>query len=261
MVRFNHEECGDTRQRLYVRRTLKGWLYHCHNCAPHMSGFQKNSTVMTPSETVNVLKEMRKQSTGMLQLVSNDLPDDFTTDIPDTFRLWLDKYQITDDEVEFYGFGYSPRRDRLVMPVYNHAGLIGWQGRGSNPKYLTCIGDGQSNLWFDTRYGSDTTKDYLDKSAVVLVEDIISAIKVGRYRRSIALLGSYVREDLIIWMQKVSKLRKGDMTWYIWLDPDKRKESYKIAKRLRDLGMDCEVITTDGDPKDELDETLLQAFS
>jgi hypothetical protein len=248
-VRYNHEECGDKKQRLYVMRTRNGWVFHCHNCAPHMSGFMRDFNVMTPAQTLRAINEpipiRPEKKSGIASL-----PDDFTPDLPTSATLWLYKYGILEAERAFYGFGYSPRHHRLVMPIHSRNGLIGWQGRAlddQKPKYMTFVGDGK--LWFDTRHGEKTHREYDRKDTICLVEDIVSAVKVGRIARAIALLGSYVREDLVTWMKQVQKLRP-ELHWCLWLDPDKHVEMHKIAARLRALGLNVSTISTSCDPKD-----------
>jgi hypothetical protein len=258
-ARFNHEECGDTKQRLYVRRTRSGWLYHCHNCAPKFSGFMRHTGVMTPEETIKI-------ATNVIDITNKvaskkTLPKDFVPDIPLAGWQWLQKYEITPKETEFYGIGYSPGYNRLVLPVYNLSGLVGWQGRALKavekgyPKYMTFANGEQPRLWFDSRHGVKFRREYLETNKIVFVEDIISAIKVGRQVRTVALLGSYVRPELIQWMQAVQKLQ-GRMRFFLWLDPDKRVESHQIVGKLKSLGINISVIATDRDPKEESSATI-----
>jgi hypothetical protein len=211
-----------------------------------------NQTIKKLSEVVDVAKKIAGQK---------GLPADFSPDIPTEGWMWLRKYGILDKEVSFYGIGYSNQYSRLVLPVYNLAGLVAWQGRALGkidkkyPKYMTMTNGAQSRLWFDSRHGIKQHREYLETNKIVLVEDIISAIKLGRQFRTIALLGSYVREELIDWMLAVNKANV-NMTFYIWLDPDKMVESYKIAGRLRSLGLRVITITTSQDPKDEDGSTI-----
>jgi hypothetical protein len=88
-----------------------------------------------------------------------------------------------------------------------------------------------------------------------LVEDIVSAIKVSRHARAIALLGSYVREELVLWLQQVKKVRP-NVKILLWLDPDKYSESHRISARLRGLGLPVVTVATDQDPKEESDATI-----
>ena len=47
------------------------------------------------------------------------LPKDFSKDIPSKAKHWLEKYNITDDEIDRFNFGWSESYQRLILPVYN----------------------------------------------------------------------------------------------------------------------------------------------
>lgn len=249
-ARYNHDECGDTKERLYVRRTRQGYLFHCHNCAPKFSGFHRASDLPSPSETLRLVQEQSKQEPK--PVTEKGLPSDMISELPQSAWLWLDKYDITNEEKEFYGFGYTPRYNRLAMPITSRDGLVGWQGRAlgdTKPKYMTFINGTPKRFWFDSRHGIKSHRDWKSSRKIILVEDIISAIKVGREVRAIALLGSYVREELVVWMKEVQKALP-DKQFSLWLDPDKYAESLRIVQRLRSMGINISVISTQTDPKD-----------
>ena len=75
----------------------------------------------------------------------------------------------------------------------------------------------------------------------MIVEDILSAIKVGRVSNSISLLGAYIQDSLALSLR--------GYTIYIWLDSNKYTESLKYLRRFRSFGIDCRIIHTDKDPK------------
>lgn len=232
-VAFDHEECGDSRTRLYVKRTSKGHLYHCHNCG--FRGFQRGG-LLTPSETVRVLKQEPQLETTIVKDVR--LPNDFTTEIPPEGLAWLYKYGITDEEIRAYGLGYSPSLQRLILPVYSEGDLVYWQGRSLNkdqkPKYIN-VKQGGRDVYFSRNTESDWG---------CLVEDILSAIKVGRVTSSIGLLGSYIPSILSRNLLEFDRV-------YIWLDEDKWKDSVKYARKLSVLlGKRVTPIRTELDPKE-----------
>lgn len=74
--RFNHDECGDTKQRLYVKKVPRGTVFWCHNCS--LSGYEKDSD-SSPSETSNYIKylnEKQNQETISTNIIK--LPSDFS---------------------------------------------------------------------------------------------------------------------------------------------------------------------------------------
>ena len=117
-----------------------------------------------------------------------------------------------------------------------------WQGRSFKPIGPKYLSHGLKPL---TTYGKSDT-------IVVLVEDILSAIKVSRLENtsSIPLMGSSVSSDFekqIVGMNK-------DI--YIWLDRDKAKQAVRIKNRFKGLGCNAKVIITDKDPKDYLTQEI-----
>ena len=237
-MRYNHDECGDTRSRLYVKRTQKGFIYHCHNCGH--SGFSSTDGCLTPSETLRCLTE--PQQYQEVEATKLYLPDDFTTDIPDRGKVWLLKYGITMDEARHYKMGSYQSGNRLFLGVFDsNNNLVYFQGRylGTvdkyNPKYLNVKAKGARDVYF--RSGSGRI--------LCVVEDILSAIKVGRHVSGLALLGSYIPLSLI------NILNEGYDKVYIWLDPDKQKEAVKYSKLFGSM-IDCPVIPIllDKDPKE-----------
>lgn len=234
-VRFDHEECNDQRQRLYVKRTQAGYLYHCFNC--NMHGFQRNNGSMAPVQTLRAiekLKEYREVKSTKLYI-----PDDFTTDIPDTGRVWLYTYGITEEEIVRYKFGSYNSGSRLFLPVFDGPDLVYYQGRlltGKGPKYLNVKAAGAKNVFF---------KSYQTNCNILCItEDILSAIKVGRHVQGLALLGSYMPLSL-------TQIIKGYRRVYLWLDPDKRKEAAKYAQQFSSLtGIPITPLFTDKDPKE-----------
>jgi hypothetical protein len=89
----------------------------------------------------------------------------------------------------------------------------------------------------------------------VIVEDILSAVKTGRYMDSLALLGSYLPPTLQTIIDKYNKV-------FIWLDEDKYKTSINAMKKLTQLtGKPIIPIRTKLDPKEcdtDVIERMLQ---
>lgn len=253
MRRYNHEECGDGKERLYVTRTETGWIFHCHNCAPVMSGRYISTKGDTPPSQTAKLIEATSQP--RLQIMSDEekvkLPEDFTLQIPREGASWLMSYGITEDEKKRYGIGFSPSLNRLILPVYREGvGLVFWQGRylgkanKKKPKYLSVMAKGQDKL-FEIKNGN---------ARVVVVEDILSAIKVGRHTSAIALLGSYLPTTIYKRLSDYNKVG-------LWLDYDKYKDAVAYAKRLREFGHSVINIHTPLDPKEQTDQAIISLTS
>lgn len=92
---------------------------------------------------------------------------------------------------------------------------------------------------------------------LIIVEDVISAIKLGRVVTSTPLLGATMPQE---WKLQLSG---GFKKYFIWLDKDKQKESVRMAMRCSQVWGNCGVISTELDPKcynnRELQQILMDA--
>ncbi len=89
---------------------------------------------------------------------------------------------------------------------------------------------------------------------MVLVEDILSCIRVSKVVDCIALLYAYVPDKLVF------ELAKDYETIWLWLDPNKKKHMMDRVKRYRSFGMNVKMVRSSGDPKyyseDEIERKL-----
>jgi hypothetical protein len=257
LVRYNHcPFCGHDvgRAGFIVTRKPRGYIMWCHRC--HAKRYVGTSSVPSKQECLRIGGEAKNRILSNHQLrkcanppteitVSVQLPADCVPVIPTEAIQWLSKYRITPAEIVQYGFQYSHYRQRLILPVYDSTSgdLIYWQGRyfgtdATAPKYHN-IKSKRTKVWFDT--GGDF------ENVTILCEDILSAIAIHRSNgyRAIALLGCFVSDELITLLQSEGR------QVIVWLDPDKRCEAVKYAKRLCVLGVPSRaVITATKDPKE-----------
>lgn len=175
-------------------------------------------------------------------------PEDTQVGIGQEGWTWLKKYGIM--EAETKNFRWSDSKKWLIMPIYSVANkevLIGWQARNFNkdrpkPKYIT-----------HGRIGHLYHPIGPEKDMIILVEDYLSAIKVGRFYTTQPLWGSNISLELLTVLQKRFK-RLG-----IWLDMDKASESLKTHSRASQLGFDkIYSIITEKDPKEYNDEEIIK---
>lgn len=164
---------------------------------------------------------------------------DKISDLPRNAMKWLLSYGITQDEIEEYGFKWSPKKQMLVLLDT----VRYWQGRIFDPnnpiKYLSS--------------GMKPIQEYGTGDSAVLTEDILSAVKVARLRQQycgIPLLGStlsYEAEQYLVDKYK---------TVYIWLDRDKALNALRIKRKLQQRGLNARVVVTDLDPKEYSKEEI-----
>lgn len=172
--------------------------------------------------------------TTTLNLTS--LYDGITLDrkLPKHAKKWLLGYGLHDDEIDKFSYDYNKHILMLVsLPNY-------WQGRcfapDSKTKYLS---KGEKPF---IQYGHSFT--------AVLVEDVISAIKVGRSYAAIPMLGSMALKRMETPLKRFHNV-------ILWGDYDKAKENVIQARKLQErLGIPVIVKITEYDPKEYTDQEI-----
>lgn len=204
---------------------------HCFSC-----GFHQYPN-MTIESLKSSLKSNEKKSKFHYEI---SLPADFDYHIPSEAMAWLYKYNLTRLEIHRNKIGWTETFQSLVFPVFGVSQeLLLFQARyfGPNdkvPKWKT-FGSVKDLIHLPEKHNDDV---------LVLVEDIISAIKVSRVKNCMPLFGSHLPLETV---RRVSKLFR---TGRIWLDSDKRPEALKMALACSEYGMPTTVIFTDKDPKE-----------
>lgn len=235
-VRYRHPGCSEGKDKaLGIARTTQGWVWKCHRCGE--SG-GKNIKNLSPKDALRWIKSLKEKPIARVREVY--LPEDFTTKIPTKGIAWLYEKGIMDEDIELYHFGYSRYYGRLIMPVYDKGNLIYWQGRllkepdRDHPKYMSVFSD-RKDVYFKV-FGTWSDN-------VVLVEDILSAVKVGKISDCYALLSTNVDDALIF------QLAKEYTKVQIWLDSNMAAKVTKYVSRYRSFGLKVEAIHTQEDPK------------
>jgi DNA primase len=224
---------------LVVTRMETGWKWYCHRCGE--KGI-KHAKGLSPSEWLkfNKAKEVREHN-----VVSKvKLPHGMTTDIPATGLAWLYKYNLNDADISYYNIQYSTTLNRVVLPVYDsNMELVYYQARNlgeitaRSPKYMNVKARGRKDIYFDVGDIENPTDD------CVIVEDILSAIRVGKHLDTVALLNAYIPDELLL--RQLITYEK----IILWLDPDKWDRMSRKVKRFRSFNYDVIMIRANQDPK------------
>tara|TARA_R110000868_G_scaffold346893_1_gene607987 strand:+ start:776 stop:1447 length:672 start_codon:yes stop_codon:yes gene_type:complete len=157
---------------------------------------------------------------------------DTVREIPRKAMQWLLSYGISQEEINEYGIKWSPKQDLLVLVDR----VDYWQGR--------CFG--VTNIKYRS-HGNKPLTIYGQGDILILVEDVLSAIKIARLRGEFCaspLLGSslsYAAEKQLIKTYK--KI-------YVWLDRDKAVNAIRIKNKLKGKGITSKAIVTPLDPKE-----------
>ena len=151
--------------------------------------------------------------------------------------IYLKKYGLTDKEIQENYFW-----DETGFLVFNAKEFQNARNfKDSFPKYISkgTIRGNEKIFLKETDY-------------VIIVEDSVSAIKVGRVCSSVAIHNSVIPLELLIRLSKqFSKL-------VIWLDPDKQKEMLHEANKAKIYFEQVNVIWTDKDPKEFTTKEITQ---
>jgi len=183
------------------------------------------------------------------------MPTDATTDQtqwPPQARVFIRQAGLTDKEVEKYEITYSEHLGRVVIPVGvsrsgGNVSVDSFQTRNvlpgdSGPKYLS--------------YTNWPTSFYINqgKDTLCITEDVLSAIRVGRFLPALALLGVKLQPHHI----KLIK-HEGYKKFLIFLDDDNyqvKVAQLRIKHQLEVFGQ-ADIIHTGGiDPKEMTDADL-----
>ena len=233
--------CGSG-EKLSVNHSPKSYWANCYRCGWTDQEDKGKQTL----EELKKLRELNEAAETME--LTLDLPEDFTNELPLHARLWLFKAGITEARYRSFNIGYSKSLDRVILPIFDTSGdLIWYQCRalqkGQKPKYLQPKRD-RSTVMFSVLGGRG------DMESAIVVEDILSAIRVGKHQDTYSLLGTKITTD-----QANQLSRYGTVT--TWFDPDTAgiQGASKIRRTLN-LLTNTNNITSDKDPKELSDKEI-----
>ena len=156
----------------------------------------------------------------------------FTKHIPKKAMKWLLQNRINLKEIEEYNILWCQDNETLILVHTDEY----WQGRHFGNYGIKYLSKGKKPL---TIYG--------DSDIIILVEDVLSAIKIARLSPeycAMPLLGSSLSTE------HEETLRNKFNTIHVWLDRDKAKQGIKISRNLKQKGITSRTIITDLDPKE-----------
>jgi hypothetical protein len=232
--RVNCWKCGGKKTASITNRG-KHYALNCFKCGdPEVA----SPPPMTPQE-----RHALAQATAAFIAAEPTLPDDFTTEIPIKGLLWLSKGGLHVDDIKNYGFGWSDRIQRVIMPAYAGDALVAIQARrvdptGAGPKYLGQVWSGPRPVWKSRADGVGTV--------LVLTEDILSAARVGKVNAAWSLLGTNLLPAVI---NQIAASPYTDIV--IWMDDDAAgwNARRKMLRALGAVGIEARIVKSDRDPK------------
>ena len=192
---------------------------------------------MTPQE-----RRAQELAAEAFQALPPTLPADMTSELPSAAVLWLSVAGLNHYDILRHGFGYSPKMDRVIMPVYRDGELVAVQARalrkGQIPKYLGQVKEGPRPVFVVE------AKEHC--TGLVLTEDMLSAARVGKVNDAWALLGTNLSPATL---SEIMDSHYDDI--YIWMDDDPAgwAARRKIKKALQLAPQKVHLIKSDRDPK------------
>lgn len=164
---------------------------------------------------------------------------------------WLLSHHIYEDLREKYNIrsvAYDnvngiTLKNRVIIPSYEEDGTLAfYQARAldedDGPKYYT-IGNKEYLFW------SRSGDPYPCKDSIVLVEDMLSAIRVGEFTQSVSLIGTSINEKQLL------QIVKNYAIIIVWMDGDSagQKAATKLMKKFSLVSSKVFNIVTRQDPK------------
>ncbi|QWY83410.1 putative DNA primase protein [Rhizobium phage RHph_X3_9] len=244
------ECCASDKSMLITndRRGYRGFCFRCHEPVFEAHGEFSIATLAR-----------RQAELALVQDRTVKLPKDFTLDIPTEDAVWLYKAGITNEVARYYGIGYSPFLGRVIVPTYEQGELVAYTARlqYGKPKYIEKSVDPTGCVFIASK--SLVLPSYRDWALAsgpdaVLVEDNLSAIRVGRVAKHVvSLMGTSANSvQLAKALGNHTGLQPGRMgSVAVWLDPDGpgRTASRRLCDALRLLGYEVREVVSHRDPK------------
>ena len=152
------------------------------------------------------------------------LPFDASINFPEEVLSRLSAWGITPADIVNHHFKWSESRKVLVMPVYSIDGtLLMYQERSWDigaKKYLT-YGSPSDILHIIRPIGVPE-----DNSVIIITEDLVSAIKVSKYKPAMPIWGSDIP------LKTITRLAARFSVVGVWLDPDMKLKAVKDVLRI-----------------------------
>lgn len=213
-----------------------------------------------PGDTGLSLSDIKERLEQQQEKERNDpnasvnLPADYSLVLREDAEQWVTKYGITSQERFRFKIGWSEVYESLILPAYNIYGHLlvcqrRYFGQGKFPKYHT-KGYPERSLWTVRPLAAESRADPFDtyNGTLIVVEDFISAVKIGRRAEAAPLWGSHLS------MEKLRQISERWESLVIWLDYNKKEEAIKTRIRALALFTNVSCIITEKDPK-EYDDT------
>ena len=252
-IRVNHDtaECGgDSKSMIIEVKDDDSIFAYCHRCSksgsynsPYYKG-QKAGAGSTP-RAISVGRTQRAEG---YTRASRHL-EDWTSEA----RVFILACGLSQVEVIANDIRYDKEIDGIYLSVLNPTGSAGYILRRFNysgPKYINDFDAGVPKC--------HVSRPSHDSKLVVLTEDILSAIKVGRHFNAVSILGTNCDPLTLNWL-----IRNYD-EFVIFLDDDNNivKKAQRVLKNTFSMVGKARIISGVGkDPKHLTNQEILETIN
>lgn len=199
---------------------------YCYKCNYYIPGNKLFSFVNKHIPTIEIKHEVF-------------LPYDSDISYPVRALDWMAQYELGRSDMLNNNCLWSESEQRLIFPIYGGEGLLAWVGR--------YFGTEGKPKWYVTGNVKDVFHILGKGDKIVLVEDIVSSIKLSRFCMVMPVFGSSVG---VTRFKRLFKQLKRGTECIIWLDPDMRSQSVKESKLGALCGLKTRTMFSERDPKE-----------
>lgn len=231
-----------------------GYCFSCHYYSPGSNNVEylKKQAAAWSTRLLGRYQQMATDTRSLQEIDPYKFNiNNYSSVIDKKALVWLRKYGITDSEIKGFRFLWNHKTSSLVFPFYDNSGKIILTNEryfGENkdfPKYITHGNKSTYLYWYTPNRNCPSTHPDVG----IIVEDIVSAIRVGRYFLCMPLLGSTMPVGASKTVYNKCKRAR------VWLDMDKASASIVEASKLSQWG-EARSIVTLLDPKEYSDEEI-----
>lgn len=246
----HHCKEGTGNDRCYITNKGERTLFFCHHCGARGSLANKLGTY---KRYVSAPKKYYHH-TPML-------PTDIILN-PKLWPIhavkWPLQAKLTFEDIARTGLCYSPKLDRVCVPVTFNGKYRGFIARrlhdNNEPKYIARYDKHDKDCFVYSRCSYAPTSS---SEAVFIVEDCLSAIRIERAgMNAVALLGTSLTDSVLAY------ITDNFNTFVIWLDNDNADVKIKQAQLKKELELYGKVVLhkTHDDPKHYTDEQIREVL-
>lgn len=246
--------CGNSPSMLISHRE-NGYSTYCFRCEePDSHAFVSHGT--------RSIAEIQRHKRELQEAKGKPphLPHDAVWTIPVAYA-WFLKFGISLVEATSRGFMWSEFFNRVVVPIYNRDAVT------LDAVHMRAVRPDDKPKWLnmgrpspDAMYWTACGRNYTKSSFIVVVEDLLSAIKIDLAGyNAVAILGSDITDT------QVQRIMQETATVVIWFDNDAagHKGAKDAIKQFKMQGCHVLQVTSDADPKtynrDQINDLIKEA--